>query len=129
MAATANTIIYCIFLFFETGLLKYVSKPTALYCDNTSAMQLAQNPRNHGRTKHIRVRFHRIREYIGEGEITVKHVSGLVNSADGFTKPLTGKRFAKLVQDSGLIGMNQVKNEYNRLTGTLNAFHADHNNK
>ena len=70
-------------------------------------MQLAQNPRNHGRTKHIRVRFHRIREYIGEGEITVKHVPGLVNSADGFTKPLTGKKFAKLVKDSGLIGMDQ----------------------
>ena len=47
-----------------------------------------------------------------------------INKSTGLTFTKNAKGYA-----GGLIGMNQVKNEYNRLTGTLKAFHADHNNK
>lgn len=47
-----------------------------------------------------------------------------INESTGLTFTKKAKGYA-----GGLIGMNQVKNEYNRLTGTLKAFHADHNGK
>lgn len=47
-----------------------------------------------------------------------------INNSTGLTFTKKAKGYA-----GGLIGMNQVKNEYNRLTGTLKAFHTDHNGK
>ncbi len=47
-----------------------------------------------------------------------------INNSTGLTFTKKAKGYS-----GGLIGMNQVKNEYNRLTGTLKAFHADHNGK
>ena len=38
------------------------SLPTKLYCDNKSAIAIAQNPVQHGKTKHMNVKFHYIRE-------------------------------------------------------------------
>ncbi|GJU51848.1 retrovirus-related pol polyprotein from transposon RE1 [Tanacetum coccineum] len=36
--------------------------PTAIFCDNKSAIAIAENPVQHGRTKHINVKYHAIRE-------------------------------------------------------------------
>ncbi len=47
-----------------------------------------------------------------------------VNSSTGLTFTKNAKGYA-----GGLIGVNQVKNEYRRITETLKAFHASHNNK
>nr|KYP73058.1 Retrovirus-related Pol polyprotein from transposon TNT 1-94 [Cajanus cajan] len=42
--------------------------------DNKSAIELAKNPVNHGRSKHIDVRFHFIQEQIREGKVELEHV-------------------------------------------------------
>lgn len=41
--------------------------PVVLYIDNKSAIDLAKNPVFHGRSKHIDIRYHFIREYIDRG--------------------------------------------------------------
>ena len=38
-----------------------------LYCDSQSAIYLAKNPVYYARTKHIDVRFHKIRELVATG--------------------------------------------------------------
>ena len=43
--------------------------PTAIYCDNSSAIKLSKNPVLHERSKHIDVKFHFLRDLTKEGVI------------------------------------------------------------
>ncbi|PKU73279.1 Retrovirus-related Pol polyprotein from transposon TNT 1-94 [Dendrobium catenatum] len=67
--------------------------PTILYCDNTSAIALANNPVYHARTKHIEIDCHFIRECIKNQSIQVHHISSKDQLADLFTKALPISRF------------------------------------
>ncbi|PKU81153.1 Retrovirus-related Pol polyprotein from transposon TNT 1-94 [Dendrobium catenatum] len=67
--------------------------PTTIYCDNTSAIALANNPVYHARTKHIDVDCHFIRDCIRSNHISVHHISTNDQIADVFTKPLPIRRF------------------------------------
>ena len=64
-----------------------------MHCDSQSAIHLTKNQMYHERTKHIDVRYHFIREIIREGQIAVKKIGIEDNSADMFTKPLSGLKF------------------------------------
>ncbi|KAL1191699.1 Retrovirus-related Pol polyprotein from transposon RE1 [Cardamine amara subsp. amara] len=67
-----------------------------IYCDNESAINIAKNPVQHSRTKHIDIRHHFIRELVKEKLIVVDHVSTEFQLADLFTKPLDFNRFVSL---------------------------------
>ena len=45
------------------------SKCTTIFCDNSSTIKLSKNPVLHGRSKHIDVRFHFLRDLTREGEV------------------------------------------------------------
>jgi len=60
LAAVANQAIWLKKLLADLG--QEQSSPIELCCDNKSAIAIAQNPVQHGRTKHINVKFHSIRE-------------------------------------------------------------------
>nr|ABB46911.2 retrotransposon protein, putative, unclassified [Oryza sativa Japonica Group] len=40
-----------------------------LFCDNTSAINIAKNPVQHSRTKHIDIRFHFLRDHVEKGDV------------------------------------------------------------
>lgn len=84
-----------------------------VYCDNTSAINLAKNPIVHSRTKHIEVRHHFIRDHIMKNDIDLKFVETSNQIADIFTKPLTGERFNVLVRELGM--MNEYMLNTNQL--------------
>ena len=42
--------------------------------DSKSSINLAQNPVNHKRSKHIRIKYHWIREQVGGNIIRLNHV-------------------------------------------------------
>lgn len=46
---------------------------TTIMCDNTSTIKLSKNPVLHGRSKHIRVRYHSLRDLTKEGTIALMH--------------------------------------------------------
>jgi hypothetical protein len=66
-----------------------------LHCDSQSALHLAMNQVMDGRTKHIDVRYHFIREAIADGKIELVKIDGKLNPADSLTKVILAKSFAR----------------------------------
>ena len=78
------------------GLIKdlgIVQKNVNIFCDSQSAICLAKNQVHHGRTKHIDVRFHFIREIIDEGNILLLKIQTAENPADMLTKVVSRIKF------------------------------------
>ncbi|KAE8683204.1 hypothetical protein F3Y22_tig00111213pilonHSYRG00462 [Hibiscus syriacus] len=79
-----------------TGLVKELGVQQGgvqLLCDNQSVIHLAKNQVYRVRTKHIDVRFHKIRELVASGEILFQKVHTDENVADMFTKPVTTDKY------------------------------------
>ncbi|KAK1650785.1 hypothetical protein QYE76_068590 [Lolium multiflorum] len=55
----------------ELGVVPSALDPLIIYCDNMGAIANAQEPRSHKRLKHIKLRYHSIREYIEDGEVKI----------------------------------------------------------
>nr|GEZ36466.1 ribonuclease H-like domain, reverse transcriptase, RNA-dependent DNA polymerase [Tanacetum cinerariifolium] len=64
-----------------------------LKVDNILAIALVRNPVFLGRSKHIDIRYHFIRECVENGHINVEHVSGELQRADILTKALPRLNF------------------------------------
>lgn len=75
---------------------------TTVYCDNSSAIKLSKNPVLHGRSKHIDIRVHFLRDLTKEGAVELIHCNSEDQIADIMTKPLKLEVFEKL---RGLLGM------------------------
>ena len=56
--------------------------------DDKSTIELAKNPVNHERNKHINVRFHFIRDHVKEGSVELLYLASQDQVEDIFTKPL-----------------------------------------
>jgi hypothetical protein len=69
---------------------------TTVMCDNSSTIKLSKNPVMHGRSKHIDVRFHFLRNLTKEGTIELVHCGSQDQVADIMTKPLKLEVFQKL---------------------------------
>ena len=76
--------------------------PTKIFCDNKSAISLTKNPVFHGRSKHIDIKFHYIRELVKEREIEMEFCKSEDQVADILTKPLKAEVFNKLKEKMGM---------------------------
>jgi len=71
--------------------------PGYLHEDNTSTIRLAENGRSTSdRTKHIRLRYFFIKQYLDNGDFVLKHCGTDRMIADILTKPLQGEHFETL---------------------------------
>jgi hypothetical protein len=104
LAAAANQAVWLKKLLEDLG--QELSSPVDLFCDNKSAIAIAQNPVQHGRTKHIDVKFHAIREAEKNLLIKVHHCPTEVQLADLMTKALSPARLEFLKMK---IGMSKAK--------------------
>jgi hypothetical protein len=59
-----------------------------IWCDNIGAKYLSANPVFHGRTKHIEIDYHFVRERVAHKQLEVEFVSTKDQVADGMTKAL-----------------------------------------
>jgi len=80
-----------------------VKKPLKLKIDNRSTINLAKNPKSHGKSKNIETRFHLIKEQVTKRMIEVEYCPIEAQLADGFTKALKIDKFTCLRDKLGLI--------------------------
>ncbi|GJU52716.1 retrovirus-related pol polyprotein from transposon TNT 1-94 [Tanacetum coccineum] len=73
-----------------------------LFCDDQRAIHLAKNPVFHGRTKHIKIRYHSIRELVSEGTLSLKKILGSKNPADMLTNVVTTEKLKLCATLTGL---------------------------
>ncbi|KAH9743184.1 Integrase catalytic domain-containing protein [Citrus sinensis] len=77
-------------------------KTTSIQCDSNSAIKLSKNPVMHGRSKHIDVRFHFLRELTKAGTVELVYCNTQEQLADVMTKPLKLDVFLKLRASLGV---------------------------
>jgi hypothetical protein len=77
--------------------------PLKLWCDNKSAINIANNPVQHDRTKHVEIDRFFIKEKLDDGTLELNHVSSKGQIADCLTKGLGVKESHVLCKKMGMI--------------------------
>uniref|UniRef100_A0AAV1VA69 Reverse transcriptase Ty1/copia-type domain-containing protein n=1 Tax=Peronospora matthiolae TaxID=2874970 RepID=A0AAV1VA69_9STRA len=70
--------------------------------DNQSCIKMTKNQVNHGRAKHIDIKYHHIRDEVKRGEVQLEYCETSVMMADIMTKGLSGPRHKDLTTALGI---------------------------
>ena len=100
VAAAANQAIWLRKVLFD--LEQPQMEATNILVNNKSAIAITKNPVLHGRTKHINVKYHAIREAEKQGHVNVVYCSSENQVADILTKELPRNRFEFLRGELGV---------------------------
>jgi hypothetical protein len=82
--------------------------PVHIYEDNRPAIDISKRPFVDGRTKHIDVRYHFIRQEVDHGMISVEWVPTNQQVADGLTKALDRIKHERFVKQLNLVDCAEV---------------------
>lgn len=88
---------------FKDGYPLTVAPPTLIYADNQGVIKLTENPEYHRKTKHIPIKYHKIRELVGDGTIRFEWIPTNEMVADGLTKSLGAIKFKEFISMLGLV--------------------------
>jgi hypothetical protein len=100
MASATAKLTWLSFLLCNIGLP--LPMPPVLLCDNLNALHMTVNPIFHGRTKHIEIDYHFVREHVTLGALETWFVSSNHQLVNIFTKLLPKLSFADLRLKLGL---------------------------
>jgi hypothetical protein len=90
-------------LLLELGLFE--DKLIMLYCDNKAAINIANNPVQHDRTKHVKIDRHFIKDKFDEGIVCMPFVGTKEQIADVFTKGLNITDFSNVISKMSMINI------------------------
>jgi len=89
-------------LFNEIIGEKLVENQLIIFEDNQSCIKMSKNPINHGRAKHIDIKYHFIRDCVKSGHVKLLYKETKFMLADILTKGLPGPRHLELLEQLGL---------------------------
>nr|KYP40551.1 Retrovirus-related Pol polyprotein from transposon TNT 1-94 [Cajanus cajan] len=82
-------------------------KATKILCDKKSTIQLSKNPILHGRSKHIAVRFHFLRDLVNDHVVQLKYCNN-EQVADVMTKSVKLDEFEKFRHMLGVVKVTEI---------------------
>jgi len=71
--------------------------------DNQACLALVNNPEATGRTKHVDVAYHMVRDYVARGDVTFYFLPSVEMPADGLLNAMPGPAF-KAFRDTAGVG-------------------------
>lgn len=74
-----------------------------IFCDNRSALNLANTDAYHARTKHIDIRHHFIRDKVNNKEVAIQPINTVEMIADNLTKGVTSEKHTYCTKGMGII--------------------------
>ncbi|GJU01002.1 retrotransposon protein, putative, ty1-copia subclass [Tanacetum coccineum] len=84
------------------GIVSTINEPIKIFCDNSAALLIANEPGVQRGAKHYHRRYHYVRECIKLGEINLLKVHTYDNLADPFTKALPKGKLTQHARSMGL---------------------------
>lgn len=84
------------------SVLERAAEPVYIWTDNMAALAYAKDPKYHGRTKHIELKYHYVRHMILKKKVVLQHISTSQMVADPLTKPIPKGLFHEHVKMLGL---------------------------
>jgi hypothetical protein len=84
------------------------AKPILIFEDNQSAIAMTKNPQYHGRSKHIDIKHHFVREQVEHGAVVLQYCPTENMIADLLTKGLSSQQFEKLRQHFGMTEVSML---------------------
>ena len=85
----------------EIGICQQL-EPTTIYEDTQSTICMAKNHQFHGRSKHISIKYHFVRDQVSKGAVTLRYCPTKDMIADILTKGLSREQFVKLRKIIGI---------------------------
>ncbi len=79
-----------------------LTQPIQLYSDSQGSIALAKNPESHGRSKHIDIQHHFVRQQVASKNEIFQYISTEDMPADMLTKAMPKERHANLMLMIGL---------------------------
>jgi hypothetical protein len=70
------------------SLFGHELRPTVIHSDNQSCIKLSENPLFHDKSKHIKIRYHFIRDWVQRGAVQLEYISTKEQITDILTKSL-----------------------------------------
>ena len=95
----------------ELGALPVDSAPIPILNDNNGALTWSAGTTLRRESRHVKVRYHYVREEIERGAIKLQYVSTKDCAADGLTKPLDRTEFGRFVQLLHLDSTSETDNQ------------------
>ena len=86
----------------ELGIVTCASVLVTIYCDRMVALTYAKDPKYHGKTKHIDIRYYFIHDMVAQKEVVLKHISTSRMVVDPLTKPIAREAYQAHVRSLGL---------------------------
>ena len=83
-------------------IIKTSSVPVTIYCDSMVALPYAKDPKYHGKTKHIQIIYHFIKDIITQNEVVLIQIPMSKMVAYPFTKPIARDAFVRHAKSMGL---------------------------
>ena len=78
------------------------ANPVLVYCDSQAAIAYTKDPKYHGKTKHIDIKYNYVKDMVARKEVNVKYISTQKMIADPMMKPIPREVFYVHVRSLGL---------------------------